>query len=335
MNQPNLYDSSLLDFNDNNLDFEDFPRQSILTEQKKTKYRKFYNSKWANLKFFLQDKSSLEASVNLLKNKTIKQFSTKCKEIYSKKIETHLLAQKNRNLIVRGLKSLYEGYEDMSSKIAVTDGITEFPPEIQNFFFIFRESNHLMLKLIESIKYRKEIDLLAPFLCHFFYENFYMESTEQEEMIYIIYLLLEKEIDNLITPGENTFLDESFISAFLSQMSNRYEIKNYIDIILNELICNLEELHSEFYFLEISRSLKNIRQEDIYEITPEGFLIQKVPQEVNSNISSTSTSKSFPPVDENELDSVKKSSPNNFSNSFLLKILPIEVGVNINEKFLM
>jgi hypothetical protein len=57
MNQPNLYDSSLLDFNDNNLDFDDFPRQSILTEQKKTKYRKFYNSKWANLKFFLQDKA--------------------------------------------------------------------------------------------------------------------------------------------------------------------------------------------------------------------------------------------------------------------------------------
>ena len=335
MNQPNLYDSSLLDFNDNNLDFEDFPRQSILTEQKKTKYRKFYNSKWANLKFFLQDKSSLEASVNLLKTKTIKQFSTKCKEIYSKKIETHLLARKNRNLIIKGFSSLLEGYEDMSSKIAVSDGVTEFPPEIQTFFFIFRESNHLMLKLIENIDNSKEINLLAPFLCHFFYENFYMESTEQEEMIYIIYLLLEKEIDNLITPGENTFLSESFISAFLSQMCNRYEIKNYIDIILNELICNLEELHSEFYFLEISRSLKNARHEDIYEITPEGFLMQKVQQEVNSNISSTNTSKSLPSLDENEPDSSKKSLPNNFSNSFLLKILPIEVGVNINEKFLM
>ena len=332
MNQPNLYDDSLLDFNDDNLDLEDFPRQSVLTEQKKTKYRKFYNSKWANLKFFLQDKSSLEASVNLLKTKTIKQFSTKCKEIYSKKIETHLLAGKNRHLIIQGKKSLSEGYVDMSSKIIVSDGISEFPPEIQTFFFLFRESNHLMLKLIESLDNEKEIDLLAPFLCHFFYENFYMESTEQEEMIYIIYLLLEKEIDNLITPAENSFLGESFISAFLSQMCNRYEIKNYIDIILNELICNLEELHSEYYLLGISKSLKKVRQEDIYEITPDGFVIQKVFQDVNQNISSSSTSKSLPSVDENESDSVKKSMPNN---SFLLKILPIEVGVNINEKFLM
>jgi len=335
MNQLDLYDDSLLDL-DNNLDLEEFPRQSVLTEQKKTKYRKFYNSKWANLKFFLQDKSSLEASVNLLKTKTIKQFSTKCIQIYSKKIETHLLANINRNLISRGAKkSLEEGYEDMSSKIEVVDDITGFPSEIQSFFFIFRESNHLMLKLIESIKNSEEIDILAPFLCHFFYENFYMESTEQEEMIYIIYLLLEKEIDNLITPAENTFLDDdSFISAFLSQMCNRYEIKNYIDIILNELICNLEELHSDYYLLEISKSLKNQKQEDTYEISPEGMLIQKTQLDINSNTSS-GTSKSLPSVEENEPDSSRKSLLNNFPNPFLLKILPIEIGVNINEKFLI
>ena len=31
MNHPNLYDDSLLDFNDDDLDLEDFPRQSVLT----------------------------------------------------------------------------------------------------------------------------------------------------------------------------------------------------------------------------------------------------------------------------------------------------------------
>ena len=333
MNQPNLYDDSPLDFNDDNFDFDDFIRQSVLTEQKKTKYRKYYNSKWANLKFFLQDKSSLEASVNLLKNKTIKQFSTKCREIYSKKIEAHLLAKKNRNLISQGLKSLSQGYEDMSKKIILSDG-TALPPEIQTFFFTFRESNHLMLKLIEEIK-SKDYNLLAPFLCHFFYENFYMESTEQEEMIYIIYLLLEKEIDSLMTPAENTFLNESFISSFLSQMCNRYEIKNYIDIILNELICNLEELHSDYYLLEISKSLKNAKAEDIYEITPEGQLQQKLTKEMNNNISNSSTSKSLPSIDDNEHDPIKRGGSNNFSEMFLIKILPIEVGANINEKFLM
>ena len=55
------------------------PRPSVFNEPKKKKYRNCYKSKWANLKFFLQDKASLEASVNLLKTKTVDQFSTKCK----------------------------------------------------------------------------------------------------------------------------------------------------------------------------------------------------------------------------------------------------------------
>ena len=54
----------------------DLPRPSVLTEPKKKKYRNCYKSKWANLKFFLQDKASLEASVDLLKTKTVEQCST-------------------------------------------------------------------------------------------------------------------------------------------------------------------------------------------------------------------------------------------------------------------
>ena len=175
---------------------QNLPRQSIFNEPKKKKYRNCYKSKWANLKFFLQDKASLEASVNLLKTKTVEQFSTKCKEIYTKKIEIQLSTEKNRKLISQGEK-LSGGYEDIGSKFKVSDGISGLPTDaIQTFLFIFRENNHLMLKLIENIDNR-DIDILVPFLCHFFYENFYMESTEQEEIIYIIYLLLEKEMHTI------------------------------------------------------------------------------------------------------------------------------------------
>jgi len=229
-------------------------------KKKKKKYRNCYPSKWANLKFFLQDKASLEASVNLLKTKTIEQFSTKCKEIYTKKIEIQLSSEKNRKLIPQGI-NLHEGYEDISSKIKVSDGISGLPTEsVKTFLFIFRENNDLMLKLIEHID-KKNIKFLVPFICHFFYENFYTESTEQEEIIYIIYLLLEKEVDKLITPSTQTFLDESFLSEFLKEIGNRYEIKNYIDIVVNDLICNLEETNSKFYYLNINhpKSQKNGR----------------------------------------------------------------------------
>ena len=98
-------------------------RPSVFNETKKNKYRNCYKSKWANLKFFLQDKTSLEASVNLLKTKTVEQFSTKCKEIYTKKIEIQLSSERNRKLLWQG--TIAEGYEDIISQIEVTEGTSK------------------------------------------------------------------------------------------------------------------------------------------------------------------------------------------------------------------
>ena len=80
-----LYDTAPGDFPAFGEDTQNIPRPSVLLEPRKERYRNVYNSKWANLKFFLQDKASLEASVDLLKTKTVEQFSSKCREIYTKK----------------------------------------------------------------------------------------------------------------------------------------------------------------------------------------------------------------------------------------------------------
>ena len=128
-----------------------------------------------------------------------------------------------------------------------------------------------MLKLIDNIN-KDKFGILATFLCHFFLENFYMESTEQPEIVYIIYLLLEKEIDGLITPSEKSFLNESFISRFLEEIANRNEIKSYIDIILNDLICNLEETHCHCNSWDITVFPNDAKIEDLYDITDIGEL---------------------------------------------------------------
>ena len=86
-----LYELPPTDFSSLDIAFRNsITRPSVLMEPRKEKYRCYYKSKWANLKFFLQDKSSLEASVALLKTKTIEQFSSKCREIYRRKIEMFL-----------------------------------------------------------------------------------------------------------------------------------------------------------------------------------------------------------------------------------------------------
>ena len=207
-----------------------------------------FNSKWANLKILLQDKTSFESSVKLLKKQTLNQFSSKCCQVYKDKIEIFLLTLKNRQIFSFFKKNIQFNYTNTDIKSDIGDLCSDSC--LEDFLFYFRENNQEMLKLINIVK-KEQRQILAPFLCHFFYENFFMESTEQEEIFYIIYLLLEKEIDNLCAPLENSFLNDSFLADFLLEMGNKIEIKNYIDIILNSIIKEIDEAYTSYFSLDI------------------------------------------------------------------------------------
>jgi hypothetical protein len=56
-----------------------------------------YKLKWAKLKSLLQDKTSLESSLKLLKKQTIEQFAVKLAEIYQDKLEILSLMKKMGN----------------------------------------------------------------------------------------------------------------------------------------------------------------------------------------------------------------------------------------------
>ena len=253
---------SILDYeNDDN--FYKFPmRPTLIMKKKKKIFNKMYKSKWANLKLYLKERKSLESSVKLRKKNTIDQFFSKCQEIYKKKVQIHLITKKNRQMFQSFNSTNDYIIQDISkkvSKIKILDAYKEleqYSNDLKNFLFSFRTNNELMLGLIECAN-KDQYEILVPFLCHFFYENFYTESNEQEEILYIIYLLLEKEIDSLYTPSVSTFLEQSFISNFLTEMGNRYEIKHYIDIILNNLIMEIEEINMTYNSMNIlSNQLK-------------------------------------------------------------------------------
>ena len=246
---------------------------SVFSE-KKNKINKIYKSKWSNLKFLIQAKTSLKSSIGLQKTKTIEQFSSKCIEIYRKKLEIQFITQRNREMFTslqfnyhNNITSNIHHHSNLSTdeiisqlkikEIKDVKDIKSRTQTIRDFLFKFREDNTLMMRLIECLD-TDQFEIIVPFLCHFFYENFYIENNEQEEILYIIYLLLEKEIDSLYTPSVSTFLDKSFVSMFLSEMGNRYEIKHYIDIILNYLIRNIEEINISFYSLDIDSYKKDV-----------------------------------------------------------------------------
>ena len=108
--------------------------------------------------------------------------------------------------------------------------------------FYFRENHSAMNELINHIALEKRKDF-AKFLCHFFYDKIFSDNKE-DEIILFIEFLLEKEINNLLTPSSRDFLKDSFLYIFLLELNNNYEIRNYIDVVLNCLIRDIEDKNS-------------------------------------------------------------------------------------------
>jgi hypothetical protein len=318
-----------------------YDRPTIRVDIKKKLYKKYYNSKWANLKLFLQEQKSLETSVKLQKQKTIEQFSSKCKEIYNTKIKMQLIKKKNR-LMFKSYNSNNESIKDKDtlniveklSSFNIKDISSDFMfDSMKKFLFCFRQNNDLMLRLLECID-NKQYEILVPFLCHFFYENFYMESTEQEEILYIIYLLLEKEIDSLYSPSVSTFLDKSFLSKFLTEMGNRYEIKHYLDIILNYLIMNIEELNINYNSLDIiGHKVKHNNNHEYYDMSHKENDLHKSTMIKKNDLGliKSSSSEIDDNVINNQLISKSLNSPPTFLKNPTVNLNKIDTINSINE----
>ena len=105
--------------------------------------------------------------------------------------------------------------------------------------FYFRNSNDLTMKLIQNCP-KDSYDLLANFICNYFYVNIFSSTFLNENLLTLIYLLLEKEIDELSNERSSffTFLDssKSFVAILLKYLSRRDEVKTYLENILKKLL---------------------------------------------------------------------------------------------------
>ena len=215
-----------------------------------------FKSRWSYIKILLQNKTSCESSVRLLKKQTIEQFSPKLCAIYKDKLEIHNLLKKNKQMLLSFIRDKQEQEQEQEKehfpKIIVKGDVGELCADssLQDFLFYFRENNNEMLKIIKLLN-KEEQRIFSTFLCHFFYENFFIESSEQIEILYFIYLLFEIEIDNLLTPSVECFLNNTFLSEFLIELGHKYEIQSYIDIVLIPLIREINEIYPKYNSLDI------------------------------------------------------------------------------------
>ena len=123
---------------------------------------------------------------------------------------------------------------------------------IENFFFELRNNNTFMLKIIKEID-PEYYDQLGYFLTHFLYINTTSSNFTQEELILMIYLVMEDTIFNKFPPNfSHEFLiklglekEKYFLYYLLKNLTKKTEIRNFISNILHDLILELEDLNKK------------------------------------------------------------------------------------------
>ena len=161
---------------------------------------------------------------------------------------------------------------------------------LYKLMFYFRESNELTLKLINKCP-KENLDQLANFICNYFYVNIFSSTFLNENLLTLIYLLLEKEVDKL--NNENSvasFLDPSvsFIANTLRCLSRKDEVKTYLEKILKKLLTRTSGMirnqkNTMFIGLDINK-IKNFMKEKKYHFDRTDKDISSIKNFLTSNI---------------------------------------------------
>ena len=175
---------------------------------------------------FFEDRDSL-----------LKKIENNCIEYYKMRISIQEIYDNKLEHDSSGKKIKYIFCEKPQSEIP------QYYEHLSSIMYYFHENREMLLKLIENSP-KDYYPNIANFLCNYFYVNIFSSTFLNENLLILIYLFLEKEIDQL-SLKENTddilskpFLDinNSFTPYLLRCLTRKDEIKTYLESILKKVL---------------------------------------------------------------------------------------------------
>ena len=189
-------------------------------------------NKLKNLQILLKKESALKGLYFETGKNTQKDIETLSKEIYQKKIEV-LNVIKNDPYSINILN--YHLVEDNKEYLKT---LYLYIPKLLTHLW---ENPKMVVTLLENSNKYDIQTYLAPLICNNFYENILSPNSIEDHLIYVIYLLLENEIDKLNDLSDyKKFLNNTPCGYLLDELFEKKEIKAYFKIILKDIIEMLE-----------------------------------------------------------------------------------------------
>jgi len=215
-----------------------------LSEQDKQKNVERIIKKWLNLQKIIKEEITLEDVIIKQQEIDAEKLRNYFEEYYGNKLKTRKNWEEVNAIKVENKEKVVPSYV---TEKEVQQKLRDACEPIKNLLFMMRDNYDYSTRLISLIKKKdflqnsEKINSLVELFVNQIYENILIPNPEQQELLILIYKLLEEEIIPMGGVCLDEFLDNnSFLGVFLSSYSKRQEIIGYISMILNPIILSID-----------------------------------------------------------------------------------------------
>ena len=155
-----------------------------------------------------------------------------CREIYEQKLKAINIIKSGENPNVVFIHQLVENNKEYMKELYLY-----IPKLIEHIW----NNPSLIAKLLINSNENDIKQYLAPLICDNFYENILSPNYLEDQLVLVIYILLENEINNLKDVNDSkNFLENTSCSFLLNQLISKKDIKEFFRIVLKDTIENFE-----------------------------------------------------------------------------------------------
>jgi len=255
------------------------------------------------LQKLLKNESALKELFIKTGVETKKNIEKQCVEIYKKKIEVLNIKQKLNikepieiiELKKENKNNKIESYNNnLVENILIEnnyDYLSDLNTYISNLISYLWNDPKLLADLLLNSDEEDVEKYLAPLICNNFYENILSSNYIEDPLMYIIYLLLDKEIKTIENIKEpNSFLNKSKSGHLISQIIEKKDVKDFFKTILQNIMQDIGSNKFNFDINQIDKKLSK-KKEISRKKDNKNNNLKKVTahQSNNSNFSHTQT----------------------------------------------
>ena len=214
-----------------------------------------------DLQALLKKESALKELFIKTCKETQKNIEDLCVEIYKKKMEVLNVKQRVKNSSFdNNLKKEQQQFQEHSLVKNNYDYLEELNTYIPKLMKYIWEDPKLTAKILLYSDEEDTKKYIAPLICNNFYENILSSNYIEDHLMYVMYLLLDEEINKLKSiDNANSFLSKTPLRFLLNELKNKKDVKNYFNIILKNIIQEIGVSSLNFNVSKIELNQKNIK----------------------------------------------------------------------------